>query len=297
MAMVRPTLGRGLSALLSDNANESEQIQQAVQKGAVMEVLLDDITPNPNQPRRLFRQGEIEELAASIKEKGVLQPLLLRNCPPGTKHKYEIIAGERRWRAAREAGIRQVPAIIKSYSDNETLEVALIENIQREDLSPIEEASAYKKLMEAFGYTYEAIAEKVSKSRSHIMNLIRLLNLPEEVKRMVDEGTLSMGHARAIIMMDDPATAAQEIIKGKMTVRDAERMANLSKRKTANKEPVEISDFDDAPRGGDIDEIRRMISNTLNVPVVIEQKGTGGQIIISYKNFREFDALIQKLGV
>jgi len=297
----KPILGRGLSALLSSDDNEvikginkeERKLALVEPEAGIIEIPVRDIAPNPNQPRRIFSTDEISELASSIKEKGVLQPLLVKKIKSAGKSGYEIIAGERRWRAAKEAGLSTVPVIIKDYSDFETLEVSIIENIQRENLSAVEEAMAYKQLVDKFGYTQEKVADKVGKSRSHITNLIRLLNLPEEVQQMVNEGKISMGHARALVVTENPLELARQIVEGKLNVRDAER---ISRKK--NKNP-DMHDADDefSERLGDTDEIAQQLSILFGTKVQINSKGSGGTIEIAYKNLGHLDGIIQKLGL
>jgi len=287
-------LGKGLSALLSaDDAYDDVDVGGNSREagGGILEVAVLEIAPNPNQPRRVFNKEEISDLANSIQEKGILQPLLVKIAGVGSSAKYEIIAGERRWRAAKEAGIKAVPVIIKDYSEFETLEVAIIENIQRENLSAIEEATAYQQLMDKFGYTLDRVSEKVGKSKSHIGNLVRLLSLPEEVKMMVSDGSLSMGHARAIISSEDPVAYAHTIIQQKLSVREAERLG----RKVAPKVNPEGEETKALP-ASDLGEITAAMAATLRMAVKIVPRGQGGQLILEYKNFEQLDMLMQKLG-
>ena len=217
-------LGRGLSVLLGESKNQN-QLPTNNNQEKVEEIELTKIIAGVYQPRKNFNEAEIEELADSIKEKGVIQPIILRK----NEDSYEIIAGERRFRASQIAGLKTIPAIIKKLNNHEALELALIENIQRSDLSLIEEANGYKKLIAEFSYTQDQIAKKLGKSRSHITNLLRLLNLPQSVQNMLDLGQISMGHARAIINSNDPEKLANRILKESLNVRDAENLVRDEK--------------------------------------------------------------------
>ena len=221
----RPSgLGRGLSSLLGEVAQEAP-VSGAPNRGNVQMMPVSSIEPHLDQPRRHFDEAALEELAASIETRGLIQPIVVR--PHG--HRYQIVAGERRWRAAQKARLHEVPVIVRDFDDSETLEVAILENIQRQDLNPIEEAEAYKRLMAEFGHTQDAIGKLVHKSRSHIANLLRLLDLPDGVREMVVDGRLSMGHARALITAIDPEGLAQEVADRGLSVRDTERMAKFGK--------------------------------------------------------------------
>ena len=220
----RKGLGRGLSALMADiqpTQNEAQAIT-APQKGADQNVPVEQLFPNPDQPRRAFSDGALSELAASIREKGVIQPLIVRPSPDGEG--YQIVAGERRWRAAQRAQVHEVPVIVRDFDDTEVLEVAIIENIQRSDLNPIEEAQGYRQLMDRFGHTQEQLATAMGKSRSHIANLMRLLGLPEDVLTMIRDGRLTAGHARALITTDDPSGLARQVVARGLSVREVEEL-------------------------------------------------------------------------
>ena len=213
-------LGRGLSALLGDYAGARNVIDSpdagaaegdAVEALASFDIAIDRIVPNPKQPRRTFIEAELEELSQSIRAKGVLQPILIRP-DPANAEMFEIVAGERRWRAARRAGLTVIPAVVRNMDDREMLEIAIIENVQRADLNPVEEAEAYKALIDRFGRTQESVATQVGKSREHVSNTIRLLNLPDDVREHVREGRLSAGHARALLKTDDPSLLAATVM-------------------------------------------------------------------------------------
>lgn len=221
----RKGLGRGLSALLADVAPAEEAPRRSLP--ADSSIPIDRIRPNPNQPRRDFGEADLEELAASIREKGVIQPLILRPHPvePET---WEIVAGERRWRAAQLAGVHALPAVVRVLDDTEVLELAIIENIQRADLNPLEEALAFRQLMERFGHTQERLAEALGKSRSHIANLLRLLTLPEPVLDLVRGGKLTAGHARALVTASNPEALARQVIERELSVRQTEQLARAA---------------------------------------------------------------------
>ncbi len=229
----RRGLGRGLSALMADvaPAQQPSRRANAPQRGDMF-VPIEQIDANPDQPRRLFRPEDLEELAASIREKGVLQPLIVRKNPKKPEH-YEIVAGERRWRAAQMAQLHQLPVLIRDYTDTEVLEIAIIENVQRADLNPVEEATGYRQLMDRFGHTQEKLAEALSKSRSHIANLMRLLQLPDDVLEMVRNGDLSAGHARALITTENPSELAKRVVAKGLSVRETEQLAKGPKPATA----------------------------------------------------------------
>ena len=211
-------LGRGLSSLLGEDGDDLAQLDRLRQS---RNVPIEQISPGPYQPRRQFDQEALAALADSIRERGVLQPILLRRDPEGEG--FQIVAGERRWRAAQLAQLHEVPALIRELADDEALEIALIENIQRSDLTPLEEAEAFRRLVDEHGHTQEAVAQAVGKSRSHVANTMRLLALPDSVKQQLDAGNLSAGHARALLGAEDPAALAEEVIRRRLNVRQTER--------------------------------------------------------------------------
>jgi ParB family chromosome partitioning protein len=215
-------LGRGLSALMAD-IEPTTQADSSSRQRSARTLPIDQLFPNPDQPRRQFDADTLDELSRSIRSKGVIQPLIVR--PRGAaENQYEIVAGERRWRAAQAAGVHEVPVVIREFSDEDVLEIAIIENIQRADLNPIEEAAGYEQLMSRFGHTQEKLAQALGKSRSHIANLLRLLTLPDVVKTAVIDGKLSAGHARALITAPDPVLLAGQIVRQGLSVRETERL-------------------------------------------------------------------------
>jgi len=287
----RRGLGRGLSALMADVDMTPDSAPADTPRKADSTVGLDRIVPNPDQPRRTFNEEALSDLTASIKEKGIIQPLIVR-VNPRDANTYEIVAGERRWRAAQRAQLHDIPVIIRELDDTEVLELAIIENIQRADLNPVEEAMGYRQLMDRFGHTQEKLAEALSKSRSYIANLLRLLNLPEDVQALLRDGSLSVGHARALITTDDPSALAREVVKKGLSVRDVEKLAKAPKgdAKPVSK-PAGVKDADTVA-------LQDQLSANLGMSVAIDHKdgGESGKIVLSYKSLDQLDALCALLG-
>lgn len=276
-------LGRGLSALMADVGTESS----GPPPRADLTLPITFLHPNPDQPRRHFAPDAMEELTASIREKGIIQPLIVRALPDRPDH-YEIVAGERRWRAAQQAQVHDIPVILRDYSDTEVLEIAIIENIQRADLSPIDEAAGYRQLMSRFGHTQEQLATALGKSRSHIANLLRLLSLPEDVQAMVSDGHLSAGHARTLVNNPDASALARRMVEQSLSVRDAERLTRKpgGRTRTARqKDP-------------DIRQLEGEISAALGMRVNIEpaSEGEGGRLVLNYRDLEQFDDLLRLLS-
>ncbi len=287
------SLGRGLSALMSDIDIPVAKETTAPAKSDKF-VAIEKIRPNPDQPRRTFTEEQLTDLSNSIKTKGVIQPLIVRPISGGVED-YEIVAGERRWRAAQIAKLHELPVIIRDFDDTETLEIAIIENIQRADLNPIEEAAGYRQLMFKFGHTQEKLASALGKSRSHIANLMRLLNLPDVVQDMVVDGKLSAGHARTVIGAQDPVGMAKEIVAKGLSVREAEKLLKLgqSKAKTQKKDAFKVE------KDADTQALEGDLSAALEMPVSIDHKagGEAGKIVINYKSLEQLDILCMKLGM
>ncbi len=285
-------LGRGLSALMADVAPEEPQAEPGTPRRADQMVPIEKIVPNPDQPRRTFTPDELNDLASSIREKGVIQPLILR-VNPKDSDTYEIVAGERRWRASQMAQLHEVPALIRDYTDTEALEVAIIENIQRADLNAVEEAAGYRDLMERFGHTQEKLAEALGKSRPHIANMLRLLNLPGDVLELLRDGKLTAGHARALITADDPSGLAKQVVAKGLSVREVERLAKAPKLEKTGSNPPK-------PREKDADTIALEgdLSAALGMKVVIDHKSgqEEGALTVRYKSLDELDDLCRKLG-
>lgn len=287
-------LGRGLSSLLGDLAASAPApaANTADANTGPLRVAIAQVIPNPRQPRRHFAETALAELADSIREKGILQPILVRPSPdqPGS---YEIVAGERRWRAAQRVPLHEVPVVVRTLDDGEVLELALIENIQRQDLTPIEEAEGYRRLITDFQYTQEKLSAMVGKSRSHVANMMRLLDLPTAVQSMVTVGALSMGHARALISTSDPERVAEEIVRNGLSVRQVEQLVKSVGRKPGAR-PVRAKNSASA-KDADTLALERDISATLGMPVSIHYTPTKGTVTITYVGLDQLDALCQRL--
>lgn len=264
----KKVLGKGLSAIFSEFSEDSENIQN---------ISIDDIKPNPYQPRIQYDNDSLEELALSIKEKGVIQPIIVRK----TKDGFELIVGERRLRASKLAGLQTIPAIIKNFSDEEAAQIALIENIQREDLNPLDEALAYKKLIENFDYTQEELAEKLGKNRATIANTLRLLNLPKKILELIKTNKITAGHARALLSLDDESfqvELANLIVEKKLNVRDTETIVRTQKAQF------------------DFSQYEKTLHNVLNTPVKIKFSGKKGKIEITFKTKEELENLLNRFS-
>ncbi len=282
-------LGKGLSALLGDaRPAAAASDEQGPQRGGVREIEIGRIRPNPNQPRIQFSEESIDELADSIAERGVLQPILLR--PHGDGEGFEIIAGERRWRAAQRARLHTIPAIVRDIDEATTAELALIENIQREDLNAIEEAEGYKQLIHRHGHTQDNVAKIVHKSRSHVANLLRLLDLPEFVRQSLLKGDISMGHARAVATAPDPETLTREIVAKGLSVRQAEARARKVK-----KGPSELV-LKERTVDADLAALERQLTDMLGVKVEVVHKGHGGTVTLHYSSLDQLDMICQRLS-
>jgi len=291
-------LGRGLAALLdeavrSGAAKPAPEEEGAAPSGAgIREVEIGRIRPNPAQPRMHFDEESIAELAESIAERGVLQPVLLR--PDGDD--FQLVAGERRWRAAQRARLHAIPAIIRDIDDSTSAEIALIENVQRQDLNAIEEAEGYKKLIGAYGHTQEELAKLVHKSRSHIANLLRLLDLPPAVKQMLLQGDISMGHARAVLTSEDPENLARQIADQGLSVRQAE---NLAKRGRPAPAEAARADRARAPASGtdaDVAALERQLGDILGLKVKVASDGNRGTVTLHYSSLDQLDMICQRLS-
>lgn len=289
----RRGLGRGLSALMGD-VRISEGLEsynpESQPRDGLRLVPTEALRPNPNQPRQTFNDSSIAELAASIREKGIVQPLIVRPLS-GETQLFEIVAGERRWRAAQEAQVDNVPVIVRAFDDQEVLEIAIIENIQREGLNAIDEGNGYRQLIEKFGHTQERVATALGKSRSHIANQMRLLALPEEVQNMIRANTLTAGHARALITAGDPLALALKVVGRGLSVRETEKLAreigpgqSQRKRTHSAKDP-------------DTEALERDLSAHLGMSVTISHKAAGeGQVSIRYASIDQLDLLCQLLS-
>jgi ParB family chromosome partitioning protein len=290
----RGGLGRGLGALLGDIARDDAPVDSASGPPAGVRLIpVSAIAPHPGQPRRHFDEDALNELAASIAERGIIQPIVVR--PHG--HTYQIVAGERRWRAAQRARLHEVPVVVRDYSDAETLQIALVENIQRQDLNAIEEAEAYSRLQDEFGHTQEVLAKTVHKSRSHVANLLRLLDLPKPVQARVVDGTLSMGHARAIIGAPDAEALAEQVVSKGLSVRQTEKLAQNAKPASVRK-PARRSNAGTVSGEGDADvaALERQLGDLLGVRVRISFSPAGGAVTIDYSTLDQLDMICQRLS-
>lgn len=296
MAKHKRGLGRGLGALLADSPAEEEAAATA--RADRTKLPIEFLVPNKDQPRKRFDEAALADLALSIKAKGLLQPILVR---PVGQDRYEIVAGERRWRAAQRAGLHEAPVVIRDLDDAETAEIALIENIQRTDLNPIEEAKGYQALIGRFGHTQDQIAEAVGKSRSHVANMLRLLKLPDAVCERLVEGALSMGHARAILTAKDPAALAHAVIEQGLSVREAERLAKDAKERAGKPHARAHGESGDAApartrKDPDTRALEGEIAEALGLEVVIDHKGRkGGRISIAYADLDQLDEVCRRL--
>ena len=277
-------LGRGLAALLGDDP--AEDLASLDRVRATKDVPVEQLRPGPYQPRRLFNEEQLDSLVQSVKERGILQPILVRRSPTDSTE-YEIVAGERRWRAAQLARLHRVPVIIKELTDQDSLEIALVENIQRQDLSPLEESQGYKRLLDEFSYTQEQLGQAIGKSRSHIANMVRLLSLPDEVQEMLDDGRLSAGAARALITAEDPVKLAREIVSRGLNVRDAEK---IRQRSSKPKQPAPEKD-------ADTKALEDSLEASLGLKVAIKHRGDrGGDVRIAYKSLEQLDEICRRLS-
>lgn len=296
-------LGRGLSALLGDYSGARNVVDNpeppvaglatSTSDAPSMEIAIDRIVPNPKQPRRTFIEAELEELAESIRTKGVIQPILVRT-DPANAEMFEIIAGERRWRATRRAGLSVIPALVREMDDREMLEIAIIENVQRSDLNAMEEAEAYKALIDRFGRTQESVAQQVGKSREHVSNTLRLLNLPEDVREHVREGRLTPGHARALMKTSDPSALAATVITRGLSVRDTEALSKVEKSggKSESKSLAPGVEKDVDTKALELD-----LQRSLGLDVDIRHvNGKGGEVRIKYAQLEQLDEICRLLS-
>ena len=286
----RSRLGRGLAALMGDVGEEIGAIERA--RGQ-RRVPVEFLRPSARNPRRSFTESDLEELTASIKERGILQPIIVRSIP-GMLDAYEIIAGERRWRAAQRAELHDVPVILVEADDREALEIAIVENVQRSDLNAIEEAAGYERLIAEFGYTQNDLARVIGKSRSHVANTLRLSKLPEPVRAMVSEGAVSAGHARALLSVSDPEFMAKKIVAEGLSVRDIERIVQDEARgETKSAVPTAKPRPEKDP---DTRALEKALEEALGLSVSIGHRASGsGEVKIGYKTLEQLDALCRRL--
>lgn len=292
----RRGLGRGLSALMADvdlTSGRAGTDASLEELSSVIKLPIELLKANPDQPRKDFSEDDMESLCQSVQEKGVIQPLIVRRTE-SSPETYQIVAGERRWRAAQRVQLHEVPVIIRPLTDTEVLEIAIIENIQRADLNVIEEALGFKQLQEKFGHTQEQLSKALGKSRSHIANLLRLLTLPEEVLGWVRQGQLSGGHARALVTSDNPVDLARRVISSKLSVRETEKLAKGAGKKGSTPKPKSNAPEKDA----DTRALEDDLSASIGMPVEINHKDNSesGQIIVKYKDFSELDEICRRLA-
>jgi ParB family transcriptional regulator, chromosome partitioning protein len=285
---IRPRLGRGLAALIGDAGNETEVVERA--RGQ-RRVPVEFLRPNPRNPRKTFNETDLEFLAGSIRERGIIQPIVVRALGKGPDA-YEIVAGERRWRAAQRAGLHDVPIAVVEADDRTSLEFAIIENVQRTDLNPIEEAAGYHRLIDEFGYSQGDLGTALGKSRSHVANTMRLLNLPADVQTLVRDGQLSAGHARALLAVKDPGALAKEVVAKGLNVRDVERLAQ-----EAGSAPGAVAPKRRRQDGKDPDTraVEKALQDVLGLAVTIHHSGAGGELRIRYKSVDQLDAICRRL--
>jgi len=299
-AVASKGLGKGLQALMSDSYHrpsiQAQMVDAAPEGEQILMIPLEKLVAGKYQPRRHFNEEDLHELSDSIRQHGVMQPLVARRTATG----FEIIAVERRWRAAKLAQIKEIPVIVRNISDAQALELGLIENIQRKDLNPLEEAAGYRRLMQEFSYTQEALANIVGKSRSHVANLLRLETLPDRIKHYIDSGELTMGHARAILSASDPVAMAEQIIAMNMSVRDTEQLVRaqsgaarpkntaVASRKTAHR---------NAEKSEDVLQLEQMLADNLGLRVSITtHSAKAGEVVIAYETLSELDEVLKRLS-
>jgi ParB family transcriptional regulator, chromosome partitioning protein len=283
-ALPKRRLGRGLAALIGDDVPLQAPVEERDLQG-LRSLPIDLLKPNPKNPRRHFNEDEIESLANSLKAKGLLQPIMVR---PTSNGEFEIVAGERRWRAAQRAGLHVVPALVRELDDRETLEIAIIENVQRSDLNPLEEARAYKMLQDQYAYTQQQLAEVIGKSRSHIANTMRLTTLPQPVLQQIETGKLSAGHARTLVATENPESIADQIIKLGLSVRQAEDLTR--------KKPAPETKSAKPQKDADTRLLEKTLGSAIGLNVTINHKAPGGQLVITYKSLEQLDLVAHRLS-
>ncbi len=282
----RKRLGRGLAALIGEMDKPAQQNQAPT---ADRHISIAFITPNPRNPRRSFADADLADLAQSIREHGVVQPVVVR--PGKDKDHYEIIAGERRWRAAQRAGLADIPVIVRDVNDRTALELAIIENVQRADLNPVEEAMGYQQLVDEHSYTQADLAQVIGKSRSHVANTLRLLKLPEVIRDMLVDGTLSAGHARTLVTAADPAGLAMRIVEEGLSVRQAEALAQMPSDKEEHKTPAPRQ-----PKDADTAALEKLLTDATGLKVTINHRAKGGEVKIAYGTLEQLDELCRRLN-
>ena len=285
---MRPRLGRGLAALIGDSGDEFGAIERA--RGQ-KRVPIEFLRPNPRNPRKRFGEEDLADLTNSIREKGIIQPILVRTIPR-MADTYEIVAGERRWRAAQQAGLHEAPVVVIEADDKQSLEIAIIENVQRADLNALEEARGYEQLGQDFGYSQAELAKVIGKSRSHIANTLRLLRLPDASRQLLSEGQLSAGQARALLSVADPDQIAKRTVAQGLTVRDIERIGQIeAEREQQAPQPKP----EGKPKDADTKALEDALTQVLGLTVIIDHRGERGELRIRYKTLEQLDALCKRL--
>lgn len=292
MAKEMKSLGRGLAALIGEVGDEIGTVQS--NKGGQKKVPVEFLKPNPRNPRKVFEDAELQELTQSIKDRGIIQPIVVRPVP-NKSDIYEIVAGERRWRASQKAGLHEVPVVIVNIDDKTSLEYAILENVQRADLNPIEEAEGYARLMAEFSYTQENLSKIIGKSRSHIANMMRLTDLPDPVKKLLVDRKLSAGHGRALLAVKDPGSVAKQVLDQGLSVRQVEAIAQ-----TEGAEPSKLETKSGvkakAEKDPDTRALERVLQDVLGLTVSIDHKSSGGELRIRYKTLEQLDGLCRRLN-
>ncbi len=282
-------LGRGLAALIGE-MDKPPQTREDVAATSVPvadgRVPIEHVSPNPRNPRRSFREADLLDLAQSIREHGIVQPVLVRRA--GSEGRYEIIAGERRWRAAQRAGLTEIPVLVRDVNDRTALELAIIENVQRADLNPVEEALGYQQLIDEHSYTQADLGTVIGKSRSHVANTLRLLKLPDSIRDMLVDGALSAGHARTLVTATDPAALAKRIVEQGLSVRQAEALAQMP-------EPTPSAPRQAVEKDADTVALEKLLSDAIGLKVVLSHKERGGEVRIAYRTLEQLDDLCRRL--
>jgi ParB family transcriptional regulator, chromosome partitioning protein len=285
----RNRLGRGLAALIGDVENTAAAAAEPAgeQQRHQRRLPVAYLRPNPRNPRKAFAAADLDDLTASVREKGVVQPILVRPVD-GASDSYEIVAGERRWRAAQKAGLHDVPVVVRALTDKEALELAIVENVQRQDLNALEEAIGYQQLIDGYGYSQNELAEVIGKSRPHIANTLRLLKLPDEVQAYLRDGKLTAGHARALVTLTDPVAAARKIVEAGLNVRDVEKLGETAGRKksTGGRKPN---------KDADTRALEKSLTDRIGMTVTIDHHGNGGKVTVAYKTLEQLDDICRRL--
>jgi ParB family transcriptional regulator, chromosome partitioning protein len=291
MAKEMKSLGRGLAALIGEVGEEIGTVERS--RTGQKKVPVEFLRPNPRNPRKAFEDAELQELTQSIKDRGIIQPIVARPLP-NTPDSFEIVAGERRWRAAQKAGLHEVPVVVVNIDDKTSLEYAILENVQRADLNPIEEAEGYERLMKEFSYTQENLSKIIGKSRSHIANMMRLTDLPDPVRKLLVERKITAGHGRALLAVRNPLDVAKRVLNDGLSVRQVEEIAQADQAEPATSEakPSKAK----APKDPDTRALEKALQDVLGLAVSIDHKGQGGELRIKYKTLDQLDGLCRRLN-